>query len=185
MEQAAAEPPNIVVIVADDLGYNDLGVYGSEVIKSPNIDKLAAAAGSDASGQDSVNLLPYLDCENTAPPHEFLFWRSKPNMAVRWGNWKMWKVNNTDKTFDDMTVSGRRLPEEDFAGDSPMGQTTVLYDLSVDIGEQRNVAGEHSEIVQRLEAELKAWNAERAEPIWNSQRSTLADLHGQMVQLFF
>ena len=97
----------------------------------------------------------------------------------------MWKVNNTDKTFDDMTVSGRRLPEEDFPGDSPMGQTTVLYDLSVDIGEQRNVAEEHPEIVQRLEAELKAWNAELAEPIWKSQRSTLADLHGQMVQLFF
>ena len=33
--------PNVLLIVADDLGYADLGVYGSE-IKTPNIDALAA-----------------------------------------------------------------------------------------------------------------------------------------------
>lgn len=36
-----AAPPNVVLIVADDLGYGDLGCYGSKDIKSPHLDKLA------------------------------------------------------------------------------------------------------------------------------------------------
>lgn len=33
--------PNIVVFIADDLGWEELGAYGNPVIKTPNIDKLA------------------------------------------------------------------------------------------------------------------------------------------------
>ncbi len=35
------EKPNIVYIMADDLGYGDIGVQGQEIIKTPNIDKMA------------------------------------------------------------------------------------------------------------------------------------------------
>ncbi|WP_299772038.1 arylsulfatase [uncultured Pseudoteredinibacter sp.] len=38
---ASSQPPNILLVVADDLGYGDLGYLGSE-IKTPNIDRLAA-----------------------------------------------------------------------------------------------------------------------------------------------
>ncbi|XP_035130744.1 arylsulfatase A isoform X1 [Callithrix jacchus] len=39
---AAARPPNIVLIFADDLGYGDLGCYGHPSSTTPNLDQLAA-----------------------------------------------------------------------------------------------------------------------------------------------
>jgi arylsulfatase A-like enzyme len=38
---APATPPNLVVIIADDLGYGDLGCYGGKAIATPNLDRLA------------------------------------------------------------------------------------------------------------------------------------------------
>ncbi|WP_372719705.1 sulfatase [Novipirellula sp.] len=38
----AAEQPNFIIIFTDDQGYGDLGCFGSETIKTPNIDRLAA-----------------------------------------------------------------------------------------------------------------------------------------------
>ena len=37
---STASKPNIILIMVDDMGYSDLGNYGSE-IKTPNLDKLA------------------------------------------------------------------------------------------------------------------------------------------------
>ena len=39
---ASASKPNIVLIVADDHGRGDVGCYGNSVLKTPNLDKLAA-----------------------------------------------------------------------------------------------------------------------------------------------
>ena len=41
--QPNVEPPNIVLIITDDVGYGDIGSYGAPDIRTPNIDSLAKA----------------------------------------------------------------------------------------------------------------------------------------------
>ena len=56
--QLTAAPPNIVFILADDLGYTDLACYGSRYYETPNIDKLAL---------QGVRFLNHHHCQNCTP----------------------------------------------------------------------------------------------------------------------
>ena len=41
LASAAQRPPNFLIILADDLGFSDIGCYGSD-IRTPNLDQLAS-----------------------------------------------------------------------------------------------------------------------------------------------
>lgn len=64
-QKATPERPNIIFILADDMGYGDLSCYGSEYVKTPNIDRLAATgthftqcyAGSGISSPSRCSLM--------------------------------------------------------------------------------------------------------------------------------
>ena len=53
----AAAPPNVVIILADDLGFSDLGCYGGE-IDTPNLDSLAANGLRFTQGYNTARCWP-------------------------------------------------------------------------------------------------------------------------------
>jgi arylsulfatase A-like enzyme len=53
----AADPPNIIIVLADDLGYSDLGCYGGE-IHTPNIDSLAKNGAKFTQVYNSARCCP-------------------------------------------------------------------------------------------------------------------------------
>lgn len=57
-ETKASAPPNIIFILADDLGYTDVGCYGSKFYETPNIDRLAAQGMRLTSFHSAPNCQP-------------------------------------------------------------------------------------------------------------------------------
>jgi arylsulfatase A len=53
---ASTRKPNIVLILADDLGYGDLGVFGNGMIRTPNIDRMAAEGARLTTFYASANV---------------------------------------------------------------------------------------------------------------------------------
>ena len=51
----ATEKPNVIVIMADDLGYGDLSCYGAKTFKTPHIDKLASGGQLFTNGYCSAS----------------------------------------------------------------------------------------------------------------------------------
>lgn len=116
--------------------------YDQPVIQLDFQPTALAAAGAEAKDAnfDGVNLLPYLQNKVTAPPHETLYWRFGPQMAIRHGNYKLVKATGNEK------------PE--------------LYDLAADIGEKNDLSTAKAEVFKDLTARYDAWNKTLAEPRW-------------------
>lgn len=104
----------------------------------PTAVKLAGGELAKDRPYDGVDLLPYLTGKNKAAPHEVLCWRNSPNAAIRKGNWKL------------------------FMG----GEQVWLFDLSKDVGEQKNLAPERPDIVSQLKKDFATWEAQLKPPLW-------------------
>jgi arylsulfatase A-like enzyme len=164
-------------------------VYEHPVISLDLMATLTAAGGSEATTEDSVNLLPFISSRTLTNlvPHEYLYWRSGPTAAVRHGQWKLINYQKSVYTADDLGRDGRLVPPASgWPNAAPAGMITLLYDLANDPAEQVNLAGKHPEIVEQLKGAHDGWAAElREKPILPGFRSTLADMHGETVQLVF
>src|SRR6476661_7409860 len=68
---AMAARPNVIVIVADDMGFSDLGCYGGE-IKTPNIDSLA---------RDGVRFAQFYNMARCCPTRAALLTGLYPHQA--------------------------------------------------------------------------------------------------------
>ena len=123
------------------------GKYAQPVIALDFLPTALAAADSTAPGNlDGVNLLPFLTGEKATAPHDTLFFRTGGpggNNAVRRGNWKLVRL-------------GKAEPE--------------LYDLAADIGESKNVAAEHPQVVQELVTAIAEWEKGTIAPTFESPK---------------
>ncbi|MCI0331908.1 MAG: sulfatase [Planctomycetes bacterium] len=116
--------------------------YENPVIQLDILPTALAAAGANVDPAwklDGVNLLPYLAGEESARPHETLYWRFGKQWAVRHGDWKLVGAN------------GGNLDGE-------------LYNLADDISESKNLAADNPDKVAELKQLWDAWNAQQVPP---------------------
>ncbi len=115
-----------------------------------------AAAGVDIKPEwklDGVNLLPYITGEKKEAPHDHLFWRFGPQMALRQGDWKLVKAPGG-------------------GAEGPLGASksstdgAQLYNLKADIGEKDNLADKNPKKVKELAAVWNQMNAQMIDPAW-------------------
>tara|TARA_R110000850_G_scaffold75381_4_gene164413 strand:- start:389 stop:2062 length:1674 start_codon:yes stop_codon:yes gene_type:complete len=87
IETRASERPNILLIVADDLGYSDVGAFGSE-IETPHIDALAA---------EGVTLTQFHVFPNCGPTRGAMMTGVDPHRAGLGGNHEVAAENQKGK----------------------------------------------------------------------------------------
>lgn len=89
---------------------------------------------------DGVDLLPYINGENTGTPHEVLYWKLGNYAAIRKGDWKLFI--DTDKNL------------------------LELYDLGKDLGEKNDLAKQFPGKVAELKSAYDTWHKALPAPLW-------------------
>lgn len=102
----AADRPNVILIVIDDMGWADLGCYGSKLHKTPNIDRLAA--GSVRFTQS------YAACPVCSPTRA----------AIMTGKWPA-RLHLTDWLAGRGDLPAQRLARPNFRQQLPLEEITL------------------------------------------------------------
>jgi arylsulfatase A-like enzyme len=126
-------------------------VYDKPVITLDFLPTAMKAAGVEVAKDwhaDGVDLLPYLTGKNGTAPHETLYWRFGPQMAIRKGEWKL--------VCYDPVVDGEKGKATD----------ARLYNLAEDIGESHDLIKDHPDKAAELQAAWDQWNEQNVEPLW-------------------
>jgi arylsulfatase A-like enzyme len=142
-EASAPIKPNIVLLVADDLGYNDLGCYGASLVKAPRIDALArqGVRFTDAHSMHAI----------CTPSRYSLLSGTYYFHAKFKGQYPL--------MFHEGQVT---LPSIDDRGQiKPDASQEQLYDLATDLRQTRNLAAEQPERLRAMRVRL----AELAGPV--------------------
>ena len=108
--EAAKRRPNIIFIMADDLGYTDVACFGSKYYETPNIDRLAA---------QGMRLRSHHHCQNCTPTRAALM---SGQYAARTG---VYTVGGIDR-FD---WSKRPLRPVDNVTELPLDRATIANQL--------------------------------------------------------
>lgn len=85
----AKVPPNIIFIMADDMGYGDLGCYGQQFIRTPHIDRMAAEgmrftqayAGAPVSAPSRATLMTGQHTGHTLVRGNKEYWPKSPTVV--------------------------------------------------------------------------------------------------------
>ncbi|MDO8542095.1 MAG: arylsulfatase [Opitutaceae bacterium] len=94
----SATPPNIVVLLADDEGWGDLGLNGNQMVKTPNIDSI---------GRQGAVMDRFFVCSVCAPTRaEFLTGRYHSRGGVRGVSTGLERLNTDERTIADAFKAG-------------------------------------------------------------------------------
>jgi len=146
-------------------------VYEQPVISLDILPTAVAAAGSQPASDwqlDGVNLLPYLGGQNSAAPHDALYWRFGPEWAIRQGNWKLvvgfdYVANNTPDPREPLPANPPPAPPQ-----PQLVKVTApqLFNLADDPGETKDLAAAQPQRVAELKAAWDKWNHQNKDPLW-------------------